>query len=106
MPELFQGLQTTIWRDVIDPPGRLRLSSLSRGLQREHMNTLIQMVLRRARVPEDARTLAWYNLRQLRGTLENTLRRRSREMDTYTKAHLEEAYDRITKALTAQLQSQ
>jgi len=56
--------------------------------------------------PEDARTLAWYQLRQLRDRLANVLRDRSDKLDTYTKAHLEETSDRITKAIDAKLQAQ
>jgi hypothetical protein len=56
--------------------------------------------------PEDARTLAWYQLRQLRDRLANVLRDRGDKLDLYTKAHLEEASDRIAKAIDAKLQSQ
>jgi hypothetical protein len=63
------------------------------------------MVLRTVEVPEDARTLAWYRLRKLKGSLSGALRRYGRDMDTYTKAHLEETGDRISKALDAQILS-
>jgi type IV pilus biogenesis protein CpaD/CtpE len=64
------------------------------------------MVLRTATVPEDARTLAWYELRGLRKGLDRAMKKQDKNLDTYTKAHLEETRDRITKALDAQLQSQ
>ncbi|UBF26110.1 zinc-dependent metalloprotease [Kovacikia minuta CCNUW1] len=104
MPELFATLQTAVWREVLQPTDNLRLSSLRRGLQREQMNALIRMVLRSVDVPEDARTLAWYNLKQLRSALDNALRKEN--VDALTRAHLEESSDRITKALNAQLQTQ
>jgi hypothetical protein len=104
LPELFDTLQTSIWREVLQPTDNLHLSSLRRGLQREQMNTLIRMVLRSVDVPEDARTLAWYNLKQLRLALDKTLRKDN--IDALTRAHLEESSDRITKALNAQLQTQ
>lgn len=106
IPDLFNFLQTTIWQEVLQPQDNLKLSSLRRGLQREHLNLLVQIVLRKVQVPEDARTLAWYELKQLRSGLENTLRRKAKEMDVYTRAHLEETSDRIAKALDAKLQSQ
>jgi hypothetical protein len=56
--------------------------------------------------PEDARTIAWYQLRQLRDRLGNVLRDRGDKLDIYTKAHLEEASDRITKAIDAKLLAQ
>jgi hypothetical protein len=58
------------------------------------------MVLRREYVPEDARSLAWYRLRQLNEKLAQM-----NTNDEYTKAHLLETRDRIEKALNAPLQS-
>ncbi|NJP09879.1 MAG: hypothetical protein HC866_10665 [Leptolyngbyaceae cyanobacterium RU_5_1] len=65
LPELFDVLQNTIWREILqlDATGKLQISSLRRGLQREYLSRMTQMVLRTATVPDDARTLAWYNLR-------------------------------------------
>lgn len=106
LPELFETLQTNIWKEVVQPDQPLTsLSSLRRGLQREHLNLLTNMVLRKRRVPEDARTLAWYQLRQLHSSLGDTLRK-GRNLDLYTKAHLEETRDRIDKTLSAQLETQ
>lgn len=108
LPELFDTLQTGIWKEVVQPPdGKLQLSSLRRGLQRQHLDTLTRMVLRSTtNTPGDARTVAWYELKQLRNSLDRTLKRRQKDMDTYTLAHLEESRDRIRKALDAQLQTQ
>jgi hypothetical protein len=58
------------------------------------------MVLRKERVPEDARTLAWYKLRQLNEKLDGVS-----SNDEYTKAHLLETRDRINKVLNAQVQA-
>jgi hypothetical protein len=107
LPELFKTLEDSIWTEVLQPNDKsLSISSVRRSLQRSYLNQLTSMVLRTANVPEDARTLAWYRLRQLQGSLNRTLRRHGGEMDTYTKAHLEETRSRISKALDAQLQSQ
>src|SRR5579883_610761 len=64
LPELFDTLQTTVWGEVLNPADKLQLSSLRRGLQREYLKTMTAMVLRTVDVPEDARTLAWYELKQ------------------------------------------
>ena len=107
LPELFSTLQTAIWKEAVQPPdGKLQLSSLRRGLQRQHLDTLTRMVLRSTSTPGDARTVAWYELKQLRNSLDRTLKHRTKDMDTYTLAHLEESRDRIRKALDAQLQTQ
>ncbi|MEA5575525.1 zinc-dependent metalloprotease [Anabaena sp. UHCC 0451] len=99
IPELFTTLQTGIWTEVLQPKGKLKISSLRRGLQRQYVNFLTAMVLRKADVPEDARTLAWYKLKQLDQQL-----KRVKSDDEYTKAHLLETRDRIEKALNAPLQ--
>jgi len=83
----------------------VKISSMRRALQREHLNILVGMVLRNTEVPEDARSLAWQKLRQLRESLNSTLRKQRNNLDDYTKAHLEETQDRITKVLDAQLRS-
>ncbi|MEH2238239.1 zinc-dependent metalloprotease [Nostoc sp.] len=100
LPELFDTLQSGIWTEVIKPKGKLmKISSLRRGLQRQYLDILSGMVLRKQSVPEDARTLAWYNLKQLDEKLKGV-----NSDDEYTKAHLLETRDRIEKVLNAPLQ--
>lgn len=125
IPELFDNLQQSIWTEVINPNDLTQISSSRRSLQRQYMNLLVNLALRNrlsfdkidnfldlivglrtANPPEDARTIAWYQLRQLRDRLANVLRDRGDKLDTYTKAHLEEASDRIAKAIDAKLQAQ
>ena len=126
LPELFETLLQGIWTEVMQPTNDLtQVSSLRRSLQRQHMNLLVNLALRNrlsldkidnfldfvvgmqtSNPPEDARTLAWYQLRQLRDRLASVLRDRGDKLDTYTKAHLEEANDRIAKAIDSKLQAQ
>ncbi len=105
IPDLFDALQTSIWGDVIKPPETLKLSGLRRELQRQHMSAMVGMLLRQVDAPEDARTVARYELKQLYQAIDRAMNRVN-DKDIYTKAHLEEARDRIAKALNAQLQSQ
>ncbi|WP_017319128.1 zinc-dependent metalloprotease [Mastigocladopsis repens] len=101
LPELFDTLQNGIWTEVLKPNGKpIIISSLRRGLQRQYLDILTRMVLRKERVPEDARTLAWYKLRQLHDKLDEVS-----SNDEYTKAHLLETRDRINKTLNAELQA-
>lgn len=102
MPELFNTLQAGIWTELEE---MVKISSLRRALQREHLQLLINMVLRTVNVPEDGRSLAWSKLRQLRSQIDRTLRKQSKNLDEYTIAHLAETRDRITKVLDAPLQS-
>ncbi|MBD2563415.1 MULTISPECIES: zinc-dependent metalloprotease [Nostoc] len=101
LPELFDTLQSGIWTEVIKPKGQpMKIASLRRGLQRQYLDILTGMVLRKEYVPEDARTLAWYKLRQLNDKLKGV-----NSEDEYTKAHLLETRDRIEKVLNAPLQA-
>ncbi|MFH7028377.1 MAG: zinc-dependent metalloprotease [Heteroscytonema crispum UTEX LB 1556] len=105
IPELFDTLQKGIWTEVLSVRSHAPISSIRRSLQREHLNILLEMVLRNADVPEDGRTLAWYELRQLQKAIDTSLKQLGENLDVYTKAHLEETSDRITKALNASLLS-
>jgi hypothetical protein len=105
IPELFDRLQNGIWTEVFDVSEVKPISSIRRSLQREHLNVLLAMVLRTVNVPEDGRTIAWYQLRQLQKAVEASLQQYSEKLDIYTLAHLEETSDRIHKALNARLLS-
>ena len=126
LPELFDTLKASIWTEVLDEKKRdsMAISSLRRGLQRRHLNILVNMALRDngaignasnlleflsailvVDAPEDARVLARYQLRQLQEDIRSSLRRHGKKLDTLTKAHLEDAGDRIAKVLDAEIRS-
>jgi Met-zincin/Domain of unknown function (DUF5117) len=106
IPELFNTLQSGIWSEVLiaSKEKPQSISSIRRAIQREHLNILLEMVLRKVEVPEDGRTIAWYELRQLKKAIYSTLRK-SKNLDLYTLAHLEESNSRINKVLNAELRS-
>ncbi len=123
MPELFNTLHQGIWSEIIQREGKsLEISTIRRGLQRQYLNILVNMVLRNPEslrnatnfldfivalqtlnAPEDARVLARYQLRELGQLISRTLKRHHQHMDTATKAHLEDVSARILKALEAPL---
>ena len=106
MPEVLDTVQKNVWQEVLQPTNKkMEISTFRRSLQREHLAILIGMVLRKTKAPEDARSLAWYELRQLREGLSKSIRNLDRNADAYTRAHLEETRDRISKVLNAQIQS-
>ena len=106
LPEVLNTVQKDIWKEVLQPTNKkMEISTFRRSLQREHLAILIGMVLRKTNVPEDARSLAWYELRQLREGLSKSVRNLDRNADAYTRAHLEETRDRISKVLNSQIQS-
>ncbi|HIK12828.1 MAG TPA: zinc-dependent metalloprotease, partial [Oscillatoriaceae cyanobacterium M33_DOE_052] len=96
LAELFDSLQKGIWTEVIGNVGDLvEISSIRRELQREYFNLLQGLVLRKLSAPEDARSLAWYNLRQLDEAITKTLKDRRRHLDVTTLAHLEQTHAEI-----------
>lgn len=106
LPEVLDTVQKDVWKEVLQPTNKkMEISTFRRSLQREHLAILIGMVLRKTNVPEDARSLAWYELRQLREGLSKSIRNLDRKADAYTRAHLEETRDRISKVLNSQIQS-
>jgi hypothetical protein len=102
LPDLFSALQTAIAGELLPSDHAGNLSSLRRGLQRDYVGRLMAMVLREVDAPEDARSLAWASLRQLRAGIEQRLKR-ARGMDVQSRVHLEELSDRIQKTLNAQM---
>jgi hypothetical protein len=104
LPELFETLQNTIWTEILNPEDKISVSIIRRGLQREHLELLSQMALRQMQVPEDAQTLARYQLKQLNKMMTQVLQNHPDQMDAYTLAHLEVSRDRIFKTLNAQIQ--
>ena len=105
IPELFNTLQSSIWSEVLNTNSssdRIKISIVRRGIQRQYMNLLIAISLREYDAPEDAQTVARYNMKQLRDTLTGALKKTDPK-DIYTLAHLEETRDRLTKAIDAPL---
>ncbi len=125
MPELFETLHQFLWTEVIDSDDQdASITSIRRGLQRQHLSILSNMALRNTNAtsettnfldtvvawltldaPDDARTLARYQLRQLHDEVRRVRRRHDDDMDTLTLAHLEDIDDRIAKVIDAPLRS-
>jgi Met-zincin/Domain of unknown function (DUF5117) len=104
IPELFDTVQQGIWSEVLVKGKPQPISSARRSLQREYLDILLDMVLRNVDVPEDGRTIAWYQLHQLQSAIATSIEY-PKTLNIYTLAHLEETSDRITKALNAPLRS-
>jgi hypothetical protein len=109
LPELFDGLTKTIWSEVEEPKAnqKLEISSFRRGLQREHLDKLSQILVNPSpEMPEDGRTLARSNLNELKGEIEVALKDSDKNLEPFTKAHLEESLARINQALELHLEKQ
>ncbi|PSN20440.1 peptidase M43 [filamentous cyanobacterium CCP5] len=119
--ELFEQVEQMVWSEVLSDQPANQIGSLRRGLQRQHLMILSNLVLRgydgltnaqdfgefiaaasTVGAPEDARVLARYQLRQLGEAVDQRLRRG--RLDLTTQAHLEATRDRISKVLAAPIQ--
>jgi hypothetical protein len=109
LPELFATLTGTIWAEVgagarLRPVRPKNIASVRRDVQRLYLNALIQMTVSPSPgTPEDARALARATLAGLRGDIDRALAVPRPDMDAYTRAHLDDARDRISRALDAQM---
>jgi hypothetical protein len=111
LPDVFKETTTAVWSeldakmDSKKPTNRApAISSYRRGLQREHLKMLVALALKpTAGMPEDARTLAWANLKRVDRQITQVLANNG-ELDDYTRSHLEESQTRIKKALDAAYQ--
>jgi hypothetical protein len=106
LPELFDTLHNGIWTEILPSKEKvIKISNFRRSLQKEYLSYLIEMVLRKSDAPEDANAIAWSKIKELREAISQTLRDGDKKLDGYSRTHLEETRDRITKALNSQLQS-
>ncbi len=96
LAEMFDTLQGVIWAEA---QSSQPVPALRRLLQRTHLQTLVDMIVKSSPAPDDAKMLARYHLRQLRDQLAKQL---PNVKDTYTRAHYSEAIETIDKALNAQ----
>jgi hypothetical protein len=102
LPELLGRLTRSIWSDVTGSGPQKPITAMRRGLQREHMGTMIGLMLQPAPgTPEDARTLAWSELTALKARL--VAAQKMPATDAYTRAHLAETTARIARALDARV---
>jgi hypothetical protein len=108
LPELFGTLSTAIWSEVgAGSRARLRarnVVSVRRDVQRLYLNALVQLAVSPAPgTPEDARALARMTLAGLGGDIDRALAVPRPDLDAYTRAHLADARERISRALDAQM---
>jgi hypothetical protein len=110
LPELMETITIGVFQELdVVPQGKFSarkpmISSLRRSLQRELIDRLIDLAK-----PGDDKTaaakpisnLALMHLRGLKKDIERALNAGPRVLDPYSKAHLEDAQVRITKALEA-----
>jgi len=119
LPDLFSRLTNTLWSEVLSDPAR-SITASRRAIQRDQLDQMAALVLQPAPgTPDDARALARAELRRLQPAIRRALAgtiadggkmakagqqpAKVTALDAYTRAHLEDADARISKALAAPL---
>jgi hypothetical protein len=119
MPELFSGITSSLWSEILTGPAR-NISASRRAIQRDQLDTMVAMVVQPyPGLPDDARSLARAEIRRLQTAVRKAMAAPATgdkaqapvkpgadqrpALDAYTRAHLEDVDARITKALAAPL---
>ena len=76
------------------------MPTLRRQLQRVYVDTMVDMAIRGS-VPDDARMLAWEQLRTLKRRI--TAARTAPSLDEYTRIHYADSLAKVDRALEARL---
>jgi hypothetical protein len=98
--ELFEKLRNSIWSELQEPEN---INSFRRELQRKHLSKLIDLAIRPSQeAPQDASSLARMDLINIKNAIEDALPKNN--LNTYTRAHLDETIARIQLALNPVVQ--
>jgi len=98
MLTLFNSVDSNVWAEVTT---KQKVTTLRRQLQRAYLDKMIEMALRPGGgVPEDARMLAWTELRSLKGRL--AAAKAAPTLDDYTRLHYADSLDKVNRTLAAQ----
>jgi len=96
LADLFRNVGLSVWSEEYS---HRNVGPLRRQLQRADLDILMTLYLSPPPgTPEDAKMLAWDNLRRLKQTLTAA---RSGAYDVYTRIHIDESLSRINRTLSA-----
>ncbi len=110
LPELLDTVSAAVWSELeMECPAdrndrKPMISSLRRNLQREHLERLLDLVLKNSgdtAAHKPISNLARLQLRELQGKIQKSMAKCDDKMDVYTNAHLAELDERIGSALKA-----
>lgn len=105
LAELMETLTEAIWRELGDAPEAPRnADSFQRNLQRVLLDRYAGILLSEgsSAAPEDARSLARHELKELARRIDRALEMES-DLDAVNRAHLDESRARIRRALEASI---
>ena len=111
LPEVLETIGTAIWSELDDLPEKKftarspMISSLRRNLQREHLERLIDLSMPGAgssAAYKPISNLVLVELRSIRDKAKRIIDEGGDKVDPYTKAHLSETQEIITRALESE----
>lgn len=108
--EVFRSLTDAVWSDLGAAPAKdakkeEASSVIRRNLQREYLRELMTLVLGRRAAPADARSLARLHLREIAQRIDKATGDKQLALSDAYRAHLVESHERISKALSAGIQT-
>jgi len=110
LPELLSTVTNAAWTELAGEcpaeanPRKPMISSFRRNLQHEHLDRLIDLVVKpsgSAAALKPIRNLATMQLRGLKGRIDEAITKCQGKLDPYTEAHLVDSQQRIDRALNA-----
>jgi len=106
-PEIFDSMHATIFGNLVEVAARRStnqmpaLDDMKRNLQREYTSHLIYILLEgEGWYPASVQTLSRFYVKKLKNDIGKALEN-GNNLDTYSKAHLDECYERLNRALEA-----
>lgn len=96
LPVVFRDVTTNVWAEV---GTRKNIPTLRRQLHRAWIDTMVGMVTGGGPAPEDARMLAWEQLKQVRTRL--AAAQNYAGYDDYTRIHIADCLTRVDRVLKA-----
>lgn len=102
LPALFKSVSANVWAEI---DAKKNVPTLRRQLQRAYLDTMLDMALgRTGSAPEDAKMLAWDQLRQLQTRLSAAKASSAGAgWDDYTRVHVDDSLTKVTRALDAKI---
>ncbi len=113
VPEVIERTNKAIWSELDDASGSTKhtnrkplVSSIRRSLQRQHLKTMLNIVLSKpgSMMSADIHAVVCMKLKELSDRMGEVLEGGGSNLDDFTRAHLDASKSRIDRALAAKYQ--
>jgi hypothetical protein len=113
VPEVIERTNQAIWAELAEAPGSAKhtnrkplVSSVRRSLQRQHLSTMLNIVLSKpgSTMSADIHAVVCMKLKELSDRMGEVIEKGGSNLDDFTRAHLDASKSRIDRALAAKYQ--